>query len=36
VGTRLRLFLAVTAADHDAQTDESYTYDANGNRTGGG
>jgi RHS repeat-associated protein len=26
----------LTAADHDAQTDESYTYDANGNRTGAG
>jgi RHS repeat-associated protein len=26
----------LTAADHDAQTDESYTYDANGNRTGPG
>jgi RHS repeat-associated protein len=26
----------LTAADHTGQTDESYTYDANGNRTGGG
>ncbi len=26
----------LTAADHSYQTDEGYTYDANGNRTGGG
>ena len=26
----------LTAADHQTQTDESYTYDANGNRIGGG
>ncbi len=26
----------LTAADHSAQTDENYQYDANGNRIGGG
>ncbi|MGL5095430.1 MAG: hypothetical protein ACRDD1_07575 [Planctomycetia bacterium] len=26
----------MTSADHAAQTDESYTYDANGNRTSAG
>ena len=26
----------LTAADYDYQSDESFTYDANGNRTGGG
>ncbi|MBN2216250.1 MAG: hypothetical protein JW719_02620, partial [Pirellulales bacterium] len=26
----------LTAADHSVQTDETYAYDANGNRTGGG
>jgi RHS repeat-associated protein len=26
----------LTAADHNYQSDESYSYDANGNRTGGG
>jgi RHS repeat-associated protein len=26
----------LTAADHSTQTDEAYTYDANGNRTSGG